>query len=209
MPSERSRRRINLARKLGNARSVGAWQRSLAGIALIRGDEARAWRLFDEILTIHRSLDDAWGISHALSGLALLALEADDAETAAQAPLRSPRDRTTRATTSRDSRMPWRCRRGSPPRTACRRSPFGCTPTPRCSASFVRDHTGRDRMARPDTARRRPPLPGRRGDVREGVGAWPRDDLHRGHRPGDPGASAARAKHAVARAASGGTGLSR
>ena len=51
-------------------------------LALMRGDHARAWRLFDESLTIHRSLDDAWGVSHSLSNLALLALEAGDAETA-------------------------------------------------------------------------------------------------------------------------------
>ena len=68
--------------RLGNARSVGAWLKSLAGVALMRGDHARAWRLFDESLAIHRSLDDAWGVSNSLSNLASLALEAGDAETA-------------------------------------------------------------------------------------------------------------------------------
>ena len=48
----------------------------------MRGDHARASRLFEESLTIHRSLDDAWGVSHSLSNLAFLALEAGDAETA-------------------------------------------------------------------------------------------------------------------------------
>ena len=45
---------VDLARKVGNARSVGAWLKSLAGVALMRGDHARAWRLFDESLAIHR-----------------------------------------------------------------------------------------------------------------------------------------------------------
>ena len=42
----------------------------------------RPGRLFDESLSIHRSLDDAWGVSHSLSNLASLALDAGDAETA-------------------------------------------------------------------------------------------------------------------------------
>ena len=33
---------VDLARKLGNARSVGKSQKSLAGIALMRGDHAHA-----------------------------------------------------------------------------------------------------------------------------------------------------------------------
>ncbi|MBA3331401.1 MAG: tetratricopeptide repeat protein [Actinobacteria bacterium] len=73
---------VSLARSLGNARSVGAWLKTLAGLALVRGDQAQAWRLIDESLAIHRSLDDAWGISHSLSNLAFLALEAGDAKTA-------------------------------------------------------------------------------------------------------------------------------
>ena len=48
----------------------------------MRGDQARAWRLFEESLAIHRDLDDAWGVSHSLSNLSFLALEAGDAETA-------------------------------------------------------------------------------------------------------------------------------
>ena len=43
---------------------------------------ARARRLLEESLAIHRDLDDAWGVSHSLSNLAFLALEAGDAETA-------------------------------------------------------------------------------------------------------------------------------
>ena len=41
---------IGLARKLGNIRSVGSWQNSLAGLAVIRGDHVRARRLFEENL---------------------------------------------------------------------------------------------------------------------------------------------------------------
>ena len=33
-------------------------------------------------MTIHRDLDDAWGVSHSLSNLSYLALDADDPETA-------------------------------------------------------------------------------------------------------------------------------
>ena len=82
MPSAHSRRRSDFARSLGNLRSVGAWQKSLAGLAIMRGDHARARRLFEESLAIHRDLDDAWGVSHSLSNLSFLALEAGDAETA-------------------------------------------------------------------------------------------------------------------------------
>jgi len=73
---------VRIARSYGNLRSVGSWQKSLAGIAIIRGDHARARRLLEESLAIHRDLDDAWGVSHSLSNLSFLALEADDAETA-------------------------------------------------------------------------------------------------------------------------------
>ena len=82
MPSERSRRPISLERKLGNARSLGLWLKTLAGVAIMRDDRAQARRLFDESLAIHRSLDDACGVSHSLSNLASLALDAGDAETA-------------------------------------------------------------------------------------------------------------------------------
>jgi predicted ATPase/DNA-binding SARP family transcriptional activator len=71
---------IDLARRLGNARSVGGSKKSLAGIALLRGDRAMARRLFEESLDIHRSLGDAQGVSHSLSHLAFLALEAGDLE---------------------------------------------------------------------------------------------------------------------------------
>ena len=73
---------VDFARSHGNLRSVGSWQKTLAGLAIIRGDQARAWRLFEESLAIHRDLEDAWGVSHSLSNLAFLALEAGDAETA-------------------------------------------------------------------------------------------------------------------------------
>ena len=73
---------VSFARSHGNLRSVGSWQKTLAGLAIIRGDQARAWRLFEESLAIHRDLDDEWGVSHSLSNLSFLALEAGDAETA-------------------------------------------------------------------------------------------------------------------------------
>jgi len=73
---------VGIARSYGNLRSVGSWQKSLAGIAIIRGDHARARRLLEESLAIHRDLDDAWGVSHSLSNLSYLALDADDPETA-------------------------------------------------------------------------------------------------------------------------------
>ncbi len=73
---------VRIARSYGNLRSVGSWQKSLAGIAIIRGDHTRARRLLEESLAIHRDLDDAWGVSHSLSNLSFLALEAGDGETA-------------------------------------------------------------------------------------------------------------------------------
>ena len=73
---------VSFAASRGNLRSVGSWQKTLAGVAIIRGDQARAWRLLEESLAIHRDLDDAWGVSHSLSNLSFLALEAGDADTA-------------------------------------------------------------------------------------------------------------------------------
>jgi hypothetical protein len=49
---------------------------------MIRGDQVQARRLFGKSLAIHRSLGDAWGASHSLANLALLAFDADDVETA-------------------------------------------------------------------------------------------------------------------------------
>jgi hypothetical protein len=46
----------------------------------MRGDHARASRLFDESLNLYRGLDDVWGVSNSLSNLAFLALEAGEAE---------------------------------------------------------------------------------------------------------------------------------
>jgi predicted ATPase/DNA-binding SARP family transcriptional activator len=73
---------VDLARGLGNLRSVASWQKTLGGIAVMRGDHARARRLFEESLAVHRSLGDVWGVSHSLSNLSYLALESGDAETA-------------------------------------------------------------------------------------------------------------------------------
>ena len=73
---------VSFARSHGDLRSVGSWQKTLAGLAIIRGDQARAWRLTEESLAIHRGLDDVWGVSHSLSSLSFLALEAGDTQTA-------------------------------------------------------------------------------------------------------------------------------
>ena len=56
--------------------------RALGGIALARGDYPQARALFEESLGIHRTLDDPWGISHSLSRLALVSLEAHDNDAA-------------------------------------------------------------------------------------------------------------------------------
>ena len=73
---------VSFAASHGNLRSVGSWQKTLAGLAIIQGDTARASRLLEESLAIHRDLGDAWGVSHSLSNLSFLALEAGDADTA-------------------------------------------------------------------------------------------------------------------------------
>jgi tetratricopeptide (TPR) repeat protein len=73
---------IRLARKLGNTRSVGSWQRVRAGIALSRGDHAQAGQLFQESLAVHSSLDDLWGVTSARANLTHLALEAGELERA-------------------------------------------------------------------------------------------------------------------------------
>ena len=125
---------VSFARARGNLRSVGAWQKTLAGLAIIRGDQARAWRLFEDSLAIHRDLDDVWGVSHSLSNLSFLALEAGDAET--------PRMLLSEALAiERESGYQprltnaLRCRQGSPRRTGKRRSRPGCMPARRYSAS--------------------------------------------------------------------------
>ena len=58
------------ARQLGDVRNVANWLRALGGIAVARGDHARARPLFEESLALHRTLDDTTGISRALSRLA-------------------------------------------------------------------------------------------------------------------------------------------
>ena len=99
-----------------------------------RGDTDRARRLSGS-LGIHQDLVDAWGVSHSLSNLSFLALEAGDAETA--------RTLLSEALAiERESGRPLRLanalgdlRRGSPPGTGSRRSLLGCTPARRYSAS--------------------------------------------------------------------------
>jgi predicted ATPase/DNA-binding SARP family transcriptional activator len=73
---------VRLAGKHGNIRSVAGFGMTLAGFAVVRRDHAHARRLFEDSLTIHRQLSDAWGIPISLLGLTYLALEADDHETA-------------------------------------------------------------------------------------------------------------------------------
>ena len=197
MPSGRSRRPSTSHGSSETARSVGAWQKSLAGIALMRGDHAQAWRLFEESLAIHRGLDDAWGVSHSLSSLAFLALEAGDAETARDLlseALAIERD-SGHQPVARETHS--RCRRGSPPRTGSRRSQLGCTPTRRYSASARAAAPSRSDGPTPREPRR-PLCATRRGDIRRGVGARPRDDPPRGHRPGDREQRKPDAEHAVA-----------
>jgi hypothetical protein len=49
---------------------------------LARRDYAQARPFFEESLALHRTLDDTWGISHSLTSLALLLVEARDDDTA-------------------------------------------------------------------------------------------------------------------------------
>ena len=185
MPSERSRRRSASQRRTEMLRSVGSWQKTLAGVAIIRGDQARAWRLFEESLAIHRDLDDAWGVSHSLSNLAFLALEAGDAETARtllSEALAIERESGHQPRLANALEMSARLAAADgQPALAIRLY---------ARAALLREHvrglTFEVGWPHPtpnldDLRSRR-----RRGDVRGGVGAWPRDEPHRGHRPGDP-----------------------
>jgi predicted ATPase/DNA-binding SARP family transcriptional activator len=73
---------VDIARQLGNVRSVAGWGMALAGHAILRGDRAQARALFEDSLTIYRRLSDAWGVPMALLGLTYLALEEADLEAA-------------------------------------------------------------------------------------------------------------------------------
>ena len=73
---------VDHARTRGDLRNVGSWNLTLGGLAIMRGDPARARPLFEESLAIHRRLDDTWGMSHGLTGLSFVALEAGDVGTA-------------------------------------------------------------------------------------------------------------------------------
>ena len=176
---------VDLARRLGDARSVGNAQRSRAGVALMCGDQARAWRLFDESLTISRSLDDAAGVSHSLSHLALLALEAGDAEAArtrlseALAIERESGDHLWLAITLETSA-----------RLAAGEGQPALAIRLYAHAALLREVTGvwlHYELGRPDPA---PTLAALRSRIGEaafdgGVGARPRDEPSRGHRPGE------------------------
>jgi non-specific serine/threonine protein kinase len=70
---------VQEASRLGNARSVAHWSRSLGGMLHSRGDSESARALIEQSLSLHRTLDDAWGISHALSSLALVLVDANEA----------------------------------------------------------------------------------------------------------------------------------
>ena len=187
---------VSFARSHGNLRSVGAWQRTLAGFAIVRGDHARASRLFEESLAIHRGLDDAWGVSHSLSNLAFLALEAGDAETARtllSEALAIERESGHQPRLANALEMSARLAAADgQPALAIRLYARAALLRERVRGLHVRG-----RMARPHAEPRRSPLAGRRGDIRGGVGAWPRDEPHRGDRPGDRGAARARGEHAL------------
>ena len=64
------------ARRTGTSAASRTRQGRSAAFALARQDYERARLLFEESLALHRTLDDPWGISHALSSLALVAAEA-------------------------------------------------------------------------------------------------------------------------------------
>ena len=80
--AERASRRPSTLRGSSGCPERRRGLKSVGGVALKRDDHERSRLLFDESLTIFRSLDDAWGISNSLANLAFLALEAGDAETA-------------------------------------------------------------------------------------------------------------------------------
>jgi predicted ATPase/DNA-binding SARP family transcriptional activator/Flp pilus assembly protein TadD len=73
---------LRLASKVGNVRSVAQWRIAVSGVAVLRGDHARARLLLETSLADLRGLDDAWGVAQVLSNLAHLALAEDDYETA-------------------------------------------------------------------------------------------------------------------------------
>ena len=186
--------------KAGKSRSVAGSQTSLGGVAIMRGDRARARRLFEESLDVYRGLDDVWGVSICLSNLALLALGAGETERSRTTALRGSRHRTR----ERPSRL---ARKRAPAVREARRQRLATRiaaryPAVRPCRTDRGDHYSlvalRARMARPHAEPRRPPLARRRGGVRGGVDARPRDDAPRGDRPGEPGAGRGRAGHAVA-----------
>ena len=200
-PSERSRRRSTSHARSEMLRSVGAWQKTLAGIAIMRGDHARAWRLFEESLAIHRGLDDAWGVSHSLSNLAFLALEAGDAETARtllSEALAIERESGHQPRLANALEMSARLAAADgQPALATRLYARACA-TPRDRRDYGLHVRGR--MARPRAEPRRSPLAGRRG--RRFEEEWARGRAMSlleadGDRPGDRGAARARGEHAL------------
>jgi len=189
---------VRIARSYGNLRSVGSWQKSLAGIAIIRGDHARARRLLEESLAIHRDLDDAWGVSHSLSNLSFLALEADDAETARtllSEALAIEREGGHQPRLANALEMSARLAAGDgKPALAIRLY---------ARAALLRErvHGLTFEVGWPDPTPNLDDLRARVGEepVRGGVGARPRDEPRRGHRPGDrAGVTRQAASHAAA-----------
>jgi predicted ATPase/DNA-binding SARP family transcriptional activator len=69
---------VHRAKALGDLRSIAHWSMALAGLALIRHDHARARSLLEECLAVYRGFGDTWGISHALSNLTYIALDAGE-----------------------------------------------------------------------------------------------------------------------------------
>ena len=191
-PSEQLEEAVSFARSHGNLRSVGAWQKTLGGLAIIRGDQARARRLFEESLAIHRGLDDAWGVSHSLSSLSFLALEAGDAETARtllSEALAIEREGGHQPRLANALEMSARLAAADgDPALAIRLH---------ARAALLRERVRglTFEVGWPDPTPNLDDLRARVGEehVRGGVGAWSGDDSHPGHRPGDPGAAQARA----------------
>ena len=141
------------------SRSCGAIGRAPGGYSKRASPSTEAW-------TTH-------GASRTLSPTSLIS-RSRQATPRPRAPCSPKPSRSNARAARRDSQTRSRCRRGSPPRTDSRRSPYAYTPAPHCSAKPKGNRRIRARMARPDARHRRPPLLGGRREIRRAVGAWPR-----------------------------------
>ncbi len=154
-------------------RGQGLWAGSRSCDTTTRGPV----ELFEESLAIHRSLDDAWGITGSLSNLALLALEAKDNDAAERlldeslelerkgghhGRVANSLEISAKLAAAQDRRRP-------------RRSPVRSSKRP----SRIDRRRSLRGLARSRAARRPPPLRTRREGVRRGVGARRGDDTRR------------------------------